>query len=189
MRLAGEFRFARRQFTDLSIIEAELRGPRVRILATIAPRCSPHTADAEIYLASGLVELFSDLGAGLRASHNQDCAWQKLLRIAVGVGVQLLDISRHRGADRRNFGSLIEARCNDNVARSDPLATIELQDVIAEAASLDLADMRSIANRQRPRQLIEPCDDLFAWHEAVGILRAVADAWQARLPSRRIERE
>ena len=93
VRLAGKLRLRRRQLAYLPIVLAHPGEPPVRVLASVAPRRSPGATRREKNFSPRLVKFFGDLRAGLRAADDQDSAGQELLRIAIGVGVKLLDAS------------------------------------------------------------------------------------------------
>src|SRR6516225_1882163 len=88
-RLAGEFGPVRRQLGDHFIVVAELVVPPVCVVAAIAARRPAGASDGEIDLSTGRTELLGDLGPGLRASNYQHGSRQELLRVVVGVRVNL----------------------------------------------------------------------------------------------------
>src|SRR5215470_4001661 len=92
VRLAREFCLGGWQLADRPIVQAEPFQPHIRVLAAIAPRNPASASDSKIHLSSCFTELFSDLSAGLCTPNHQHGPWQELLRIAVGVRMNLPDI-------------------------------------------------------------------------------------------------
>src|SRR6516165_7184080 len=83
VRLAAKFRVRGGKFVDGAVIVAKPREPPVGVLAAVATRLSP-----------GLVEFLRNLRAGLGAADDQHGPRQKLLRVAIAVGMKLLDSGR-----------------------------------------------------------------------------------------------
>jgi hypothetical protein len=75
--------FAQRMLVDWQIVVAHQVQPLDDIFAAIAPRHSRCIADAEIDLATGDMQVLSDLTAGLTATNHQHRSLGKLGRIAV----------------------------------------------------------------------------------------------------------
>src|SRR5262245_28330730 len=122
VRLAGKLRLRRRQVTYFAVVLAHPGEPPVRILAAVAPRRPPSAAGREVDHSPGLIELLRDLCAGLRAADDEHGAGQKLLWIAICVGVKLVDLGWKLVSQLGNLRRLIEPRRHDDVARLDRLA-------------------------------------------------------------------
>jgi len=91
--------------------------------------------------------------------------------------MHLTDLRRNPGGKSRNLWRLIEARRNDNVARFQPFAAVNLDDIIAAVAvALDRSDARAVANRQVSRKRFEIGHDFVLRHESVRIVLTVANA-------------
>src|SRR5262249_35092607 len=123
--------------------------PPVRVLATVAARRPASAAYGEINLPTCLIEFLSDLRAGLRASHHEHRSRPQLLRVAVGVGVDLHDVRWEIGAECGDLRFLIETRCHHHVARSNSLAALGCHNVSSALGSaLDAAYRCAITDRQ-----------------------------------------
>jgi hypothetical protein len=130
---------------------AEPGEPPVRVLAAVAPWRTAGAADGQKNLSSGFIKLFCDLRARLRAADDEHGAREKLLQVAIAVGVKLLDMRRKIAAESRDFWRLVKAGRHDDVASLDPLAAFDLDSVtVAFAVALDRNHTRAVADRQRP---------------------------------------
>ena len=177
VRLAAKFRVRGGKFVDGAVIVAKPREPPVGVLATVATWCAPGAACREKNLSPGLVEFLRNLRAGLGAADDQHGPRQKLLRVAITVGMKLLDSGWKCTAQSGILRRLIEARRNDNVARFQPFAAVNLDDIIAAVAvALDRSDARAVANRQVSRKRFEIGHDFVLRHESVRIVLTVANA-------------
>src|SRR6516164_7408117 len=141
VRLAAKFRVRGGKFVDGAVIVAKPREPPVGVLAAVATWRAPGAADGQKDLSTRFIELFGDLRAGLRAADDQHSPRQKLLRVAIAVGMKLLDPGWKGAAQSGKLRRLIEARRNDNVARYNPFAAVDLDDInAAVAVALDRKD-------------------------------------------------
>src|SRR5262249_25618794 len=153
--------------------EANLVGPPVCVFGAIAPRHATGAADRKIYFPAGFIEFLGNLSPGLSATHHQDGAGLKFLRVAVGIGMNLPDVARKIGADGGDLGRLIEARRDHDVPGEDRVAILRGDKVVPPSViPLDPGDAGAEPDRQAkaPYILLEVSNDLLPGHEAIGIL-------------------
>src|SRR5215469_14231220 len=99
-----ELRSGRFQFADLRIEHSHAREPIIDVPTAIPPGYAPSATDREIHLSPSLVQLFSDLCAGLSGSDYEDRTGRQRRRILVLHRVDLFDASRNRSAEFGDIG-------------------------------------------------------------------------------------
>src|SRR5262245_39063234 len=149
-------------------------------------------ANRQIHLLASEIEFLCDLGTRLDAAHNQRRTGYELLRVAVGVGVDLSYRWRQCRTEARHFGRLIKSSCDHDIPDRKVAAVPNVDQVQPRCfVPLHPLDAHVVANRQmEPLNVgLEIGDDVVARHEAVGVRTFVLGARQPRLPVWRIERE
>src|SRR5262249_26604893 len=136
--------------------------------------------------------LFGNLRAGLRTSHHEHGAGPELLRIAIGVRVDLPDVSREIGCERRDLRLLIQARGDYHVPGQNRGALLARHKVTSPpcipfyAARAEIIEDGQIKALRVP---LEICNDFAPRHETVRIIALILSARQLRLPVRSVEGE
>ena len=116
MRVAAEFCLRRGQLVHGPVEKAHVHQPPHDVLAAIAARRTAGPgANAQVNLAPALIQLLSDLAAGLARTDDQHGTGRQLLRIPIVAGMDLHNTRRQVGADGQGLGLLKEAASNDYV--------------------------------------------------------------------------
>lgn len=162
------------ELVDSPGVVAHFVEPGHDVPATVAPGDARRGPDGEVHPASGQVQVFGDLAAGLPGADDQDVAVGQLVRVAVLGRVQLDDVLRQPLGQPRLQRHLVRAGGQHDVVggqlagrrrQPEPAAGQRLQPLRFDA--LAQRDVEGLHVR------LEVGDDLVPDHETVRIITRV----------------
>src|SRR5471030_1872695 len=182
--------FTQWMLIDGHVVILHVGEPVDHVAASVKARATRRFAYGEDYLATGQMQVFRDLRAGLPRSDHQHRALGQSLRVPIFRRLDLFDGTRQAFRHARHDGRVITARRDHDLIRRElPLAGGHAEaafGVTRDPLHFHVFDYGGIDGAN---EAIEILDDLVFLHEAVRIVARIGVAGQRTLPVRCDEAE